>query len=42
MNAKVLVTDIIDKQTVNLFEKNGIQVDYKVGLKNDELKKIIS
>ena len=41
MAPKVLISDKLDPQSVEIFKKNGVDVDYKVGLKPDELKAII-
>ncbi len=38
---KVLISDELDSQAVDIFKKNGIDVDFKPGLKADELIQII-
>jgi D-3-phosphoglycerate dehydrogenase len=38
---KVLISDKLDKQAVEIFEKNGIEVDFKTGLSPEELLNII-
>lgn len=38
---KVLISDKLDPQAVDIFKKNGVEVDFKAGLKPDELKSII-
>lgn len=39
--AKVLVSDKLSPQAVDIFKKNGVEVDVKTGLSPDELKAII-
>ncbi len=39
---KVLISDKLDPLSVEIFKKNGVDVDYKPGLKADELLKIIA
>jgi len=41
MSFKVLISDKLDPQSVSIFEKNGVAVDFKPGLSADELKAII-
>ena len=38
---KVLISDKLDPLSVEIFEKNGVQVDFKPGLKAGELLKIV-
>jgi D-3-phosphoglycerate dehydrogenase len=38
---KVLISDKLDPLSVEIFKKNGVDVDYKAGIKADELLKII-
>lgn len=38
---KVLISDKLDPLAVEIFERNGIEVDYKTGLKPEELKSIV-
>jgi D-3-phosphoglycerate dehydrogenase len=38
---KVLISDKLDPLAVEVFEKNGIEIDYKTGLSPEELLKII-
>ncbi len=38
---KVLISDKLDPLAVEIFEKNGVDVDFKTGLSADELAKII-
>ena len=38
---KVIITDKINEQVVELFKKNSIEVDYKPGISSSELKEII-
>lgn len=38
---KVLISDKLNTQAVEIFEKNGIDVDFKPGLSADELKEMI-
>jgi len=39
---KVLISDKLDPQSVDIFKKNGVEVDYKPGMKADELKAVIA
>ncbi|HIP65832.1 MAG TPA: 3-phosphoglycerate dehydrogenase [Pyrodictium sp.] len=38
---KVLITDKVDQSLVEMLKKNGFEVDYRPGIKTDELLKII-
>lgn len=38
---KVLISDKLDPLAVEVFEKNGVEIDYKTGLSSEELLKII-
>ena len=39
--SRVLISDKLDPQSVDIFKRNGVEVDFKPGLKPDELKAII-
>jgi D-3-phosphoglycerate dehydrogenase len=38
---KIIVTDAVDKKCIPILETAGVHVDYKPGIKRDELKKIV-
>ena len=38
---RVLISDKLSEEAVNIFEAAGVQVDFKPGLPADELKEII-
>ena len=39
---KILISDSIDKEAKNIFEKNNIKVDIKINLSEQDIVKIIT